>query len=82
MHGKEVKEGCEGEGGLYMGRRTVQGKEVKEASAPRPQQWTLASQVLLGPFLSPGQAEWVAGLTKRDKGLFWEARPPGSQVSP
>ena len=33
VHGKEVKEGCEGEGGLYMGRRTVQGKEVKEDCA-------------------------------------------------
>ena len=79
VHGKE---GCAWEGRLCMGRRAVHGKEVKEASVPRPQPWTLASQVLLGAFLSPGQAEWAAGLTKTDKGLFWEVRPPGSQSSP
>ena len=66
MHGKEDCAWEEGEGGLCPSTPTVD----------------LASQVLLGPFLSPGQVQRAAGFTKRDKGLFWEVRPPGSQSSP
>ena len=91
VHGKKDCAWEGGEGGLYMGRRTVQGKEVKEDCAwqggegglcPSTPTVDLASQVLLGPFLSPGQVQWATGFTKRDKGLFWEVRPPGSQASP
>ena len=82
------KEDCAWEGGLCMGRRTVHGKEDcaweegEGGLCPSTPTVDLASQVLLGPFLSPGQVQRAAGFTKRDKGLFWEVRPPGSQASP
>lgn len=40
---------------------------------PNRGRWPLSYYLALS-FL-PGQAEWAAGLTKREKGLFWEARP-------